>query len=1121
MKTNTILKVLIILLLQLNNIVVAQQNNLKFRRITAHDGLPENNVIKIFEDSKGYIWLGTSSNGVCKYDGYNFTPYKNNRNDTNSLSGSYVTGICEDNEANIWISTIDGGLNKYIRDTEDIIRYTHIPSDTNSLISKVVRDILIDNENNLWVATEKGLCRYSKKHNNFKKYYIDNKKVDVKRLALSATGKMWIATIKNGIYLFDSEKGALLNYTENNSGLSNQIEEVFEDSKGNLWVSTKNKGVNLLLKGKDRFISFTEDLDNDTGLRGNVFRTIIEDRKGNIFINSNKGLNRFVWLDNTFINYRSDKRNKRSLGTDFLYGLHEDRLGNIWVGTWGGGISFLPAIEDKFEHYKHDPFDKNSISDNRISDFAADDNGIWITATAGGVNFFDFDTRKFSTLKSSKFKEVETLARTLFLTGNNKLWIGTLRNGLFVYDKTTGDFSHHFDKKRIFDATKIDNNEYWLICEDAIHVVDENLNIIKSFPIKNLHEGSSKTIYVAKVYKTSKNEIWIISRLGGMFLYNAKTNKFKHYKKKENEPKSLSNNKVFDIVEDTKGNLWVGTNDGLNKYNPKEDNFEYYGIENGLPDNSIKAILTDKNNHLWISTNKGISKFDTDNKTFRNFDINDGLQSNEFKIAVACKDKNGRMYFGGQNGFNVFHPDSIVYNTTSPQVVITNLQIFNKSVKIQQLNSPLRKHISQTDKIELNYKQSVFTLEFAALNYINPEKNQYAYMLEGFDNDWIYCGDQRKVTYTNLDAGDYTFKVKASNNDGYWNEKGTSLKIIISPPLWETWWFRSFVIVFIIISAISYYKIRMRRIKIRNEELEQTVHERTQDLQIVNIELEEKQEKIQTQNIDLAASEKELKESNEELSLTIEELSKQKKTLETTLNKLKETQTQLIQSEKMASVGILSAGIAHEINNPLNYISGGKFAIENYIKRNLSEHSEILKPWMERIKLGIDKASSIVRSLNHFNQQSDDYNEICDIHSIIDNCLTMLNSIITNRIEIKKQYTNTIFTLSGNDGELHQFMLNILTNAAQSINENGKITINTLIRKEHLQIEITDTGHGISTENLKKITDPFFTTKQPGKGTGLGMSIAYKIIQKHKGTIKFESKENIGTTVTVELPISF
>jgi signal transduction histidine kinase len=492
-----------------------------------------------------------------------------------------------------------------------------------------------------------------------------------------------------------------------------------------------------------------------------------------------------------------------------------------------------------------------------------------------------------------------------------------------------------------------------------------------------------------------------------------------------------------------------------------------------------------------------LSKFNPKTGEFTNFDKSDGLQNNEFNSAACYKTSDGEMLFGGINGFNIFHPENISKNSVIPSVVFSDLKIINKKVYFGD-QSPLEKSIVTSNEINLSYHDYIFSIEFAALSFISPHKNKYAYKLEGFDKDWISTDyKNRLATYTNLEGGTYIFRVKASNNDGVWNENGASIIINITPPVWKSWWFRILLFLIVFISAIIFYRLRINAIKTQKDFLEKTVREKTREV---------------------VAQKSELEAINEELSASNHELQNQREELKSTLQILQNAQLQIVQSEKMASLGILAAGVAHEINNPLNFIQGGIEGLEMYFQQNLKDHLPEVNTFINGIQVGLERAASIVTSMSHYSRNDTKGKSDCNIQTIIENCLVILQNQIKNRIAVFKDFCPEPLIVHGNDGKLHQAMLNILANSVQAINDEGNIKITTWKENKKIIITVEDNGCGISSENLTKIFDPFFTTKEPGKGTGLGLAITYTIIKEHQGTIEFDSKPGTGTTIKITLP---
>lgn len=586
--------------------------------------------------------------------------------------------------------------------------------------------------------------------------------------------------------------------------------------------------------------------------------------------------------------------------------------------------------------------------------------------------------------------------------------------------------------------------------------------------------------------RKSKSSPFVFSDTEGNYYVNSFEAIFKykedskHFEKFINIPDALSFN------QDNNGDFWIGTsNEGIFKCNKKNAILNNYTEKDGLPDNSALSILKSFNGDMWIATYNGISQFIWSKQKFINHDKLDGISGNQFYYQSYSQTPKGELLFGGIEGITSFTPKEIDYDSTALPCYFTDLFILGEKVDYRKENPYLKNHLNYTNEIIMDHDVSFFSIGFTTPNFTFPRKIRYAYKLKGFDDNWIISDfNNRKATYTRLAPGKYTFCVAATQPYIDSIAKHREITIIILPPWWQTWWFRMLFIAFLFTVLLSFYFYRINQLKKNQEILKQTVKEKTNDLNEAN-----------------------------------QELMAQKEEIEATLEALKETQTQLVRSEKMASVGILAGGISHEINNPLNFIQGGNAAIDIYVNESLkNKHKKVLLPLIDIVNKGVERASEIVKSLNRFHKKSINYDENCNIHSIIDECLFMLNQQM-QEIKIEKEYTSKKFSLTGNEGDLHQVFLNILTNSIHAIECSGLITIKTSILNRILNIEIKDTGKGIAPENLSKVTSPFFTTKAPGNGVGLGMSIAYSIIRQHNGHIHYTSKVGEGTTVLVCLPI--
>ncbi|HMW34542.1 MAG TPA: triple tyrosine motif-containing protein, partial [bacterium] len=556
------------------------------------------------------------------------------------------------------------------------------------------------------------------------------------------------------------------------------------------------------------------------------------------------------------------------------------------------------------------------------------------------------------------------------------------------------------------------------------------------------------------------------------------------------------------ILEDAQGKIWVGTSGGLNRIDPSNDKILQITEKHGLPNDVIASIQQDGNGQLWVSTNKGLSRIDINNfenggptahNRIRNFDVFDGLQSNEFSMNAGLRAREGWMYFGGINGFNVFHPDSVRDNPFIPQIAVTGFQKFNR-------NFEFATHISETEEIHLSYKDYVFSFEFAALNFRAPGKNQYAYIMEGFETDWNFVGSKRTASYTNLDPGSYTFRVRASNNDDIWNTDGVKIAVVIHPPFWMTWWFRIAVVILLLSVTYVIYRRRVYAIELRKRELENEVRERT-------FEVVEKNKMLDEQNSQLAMKNQQIREQ----------------------------QAQIIQSKKMASLGQMVAGIAHEVNNPLTFVIGNIQQIKetcDQLKSRPDDGSGVFKklhaemmPSLEGSMVGGMRIKAIIDNLKRFsNLNESDWKLI----SLEDNLDIICDLFIKQYdfVTIEKKY-NGLPAVYCNTAEINQALVNILTNAVQAIQDRGlkegqidlSTSTQTVEQNEYVVVSIRDNGIGMSSAVMDKIYDPFFTTRDVGSGRGLGLTEAYGIVQRHHGKIEVWSEVGKGSEFTVYLPV--
>ena len=1046
-----------------------QTQEYRFEFLIKEDGLSSNHVKCIFQDSFGFIWFGTDK-GITRYDGRNFVIYNNNPKDSLSLSHNDVTRIIEEpGTRNLWISTL-GGLNYFDRKNKIFKRFLY-DSLSNSVSNNVIYDIAYA-DSTLWIGTQGYLDAFRNgKFTHYKLPPLQNKTTEFDGNIISSIlvddGFLWLGTHEFPI-IFDL----------NSKTLTTQklYDEVFhattidKDLNGNIWFGTSN-GPLILKKGHEKLLKFNDLFKYDQKINSGG---ILEYNDKIFIINRNTGLNVLNLQDSSVLLLDNDPFVPNSISSEALVTGLKSKEGIYWIGTYNSGVNIFDPRRKNFGHYKFNYKSDGLINNNMRSIFLDSEENVWIgTKENGCLSLFNKEAGTFTHFLPDNTNPEALHGDYLFCIDEfdkNNLLIGTLYNGINIFNKQTGKVKH----------LKHNDDEPERLADNAIYVfkrISPNEILVGTkigLDIWNAKTDKFKHIDLFRnprcIFMENEDRIWVGTLRDGIYILDAEYNLVERYVHSPNDSTSIGSNRISSIKRGPDNKIWICTGGGgLNYYVPEKNAFTTLKEKDGLPSDYICEILFHTKYEYWLSTGNGLSVFYPETNTFKNYDSTDGLQGNEFADFVALKLPSGELIFGGLNGFNIFKPEDITDNTFIPNVVFADFYINHEPAKIGN-DSPLKQSIEFTDKIVLTHQQNEFGFGFAALNYLTPEKNEYSYKLEGFDKTWLTIPENGEpfVTYSNTPPGNYIFKVKAANNDGYWNEEGAQVALTILPPWWKTFWFRILAIFLLLSLFVLIIYTRFKQYQKRRTELEHLVEQRTREN--------------------------------------------------------KEIEAQLIHSEKMASLGVLTAGVAHKINNPLKLIQSGIYRIENTLESdfNFEEKSNRLKTILEHMQIGVDRTSDIVKSLNTFSRKDHKGKEEFDLHTIIDNCLTILNHELKEKCTVKKQYHDTSILMTGNMENLHQVFLNILKNAVQAIEKEGKIKIITrhLNRENVYEIIISDNGKGISEENISKIYDPFFTTKKAGEGLGLGLSIVFKIINDHKGTIKYDSKLNKGTKVTITIPAS-
>jgi ligand-binding sensor domain-containing protein/two-component sensor histidine kinase len=805
-----------------------QNDTLFFRHYSVEQGLSHNNVTSIVQDSLGFMWYGTKS-GLNKFDGYGFITFKHDPKNKNSLVSDDINCMTVEKSGIVWIGTKLKGVNRLDPYKGIFTAYQHKYNDSNSLSEDLITGIHAD----------------------------------------TVSGLIWIGTYSKGLNAFDPATETFRLYSssdKNKSSLSNNSITCITESKNRkLWVGTNGGGINVFDMKSGTFTFFRHDHNNNNPISSDSIRDIyIDNKTGLVWAATTSGLSLINFLNGEIKIFRHADNDPHSLSSNDLSSVYQDKAGKIWVGTKSNGLNVYYPETQKFFLYSHETKEKNTLSSNNINSISQGRSGMfWAATTDGGLNAFNPKSLNFKIFNPFIHDaEINEDISSLYESGDGILWIGTNGKGCFSYNPSTQKLE---SIKRISTENIINN----ILAEKDQGIILSADNGLRQYDFQTGKvTGITSLETVTCSFKDNNNIVWMGTKEKGIFSFNIKNQKlnsypqsnisgpvscimqdhngiiwlgtygdgvaslnpakgiFVFYKNDTKDPHSIGSNYINSICEDSKGIVWLSTwGGGLNAYIRDKNNFTCYSTQDGLPTNSIGKILFDNNSNLWIGTDNGICRLTLDSLKImqcRIFEIADGLPVLEFYNGISLKRKSGEMIFSFDKGLVIFNPDSLKNNPYKPPVIITDFQIFNKSVQPGDTTGILKSSISVTKEINLDYTQNVFSFEFTAMSFINAIKNKYAYKMEGFDKDWILTDAKRRfATYTNLSPGRYTFTVKASNNDGTWNNKGTSIKINIMPPYYQTWWFITLCSALFVLIIYGIYRYRMmqflKMLRVRNK----------------------------------------------------------------------------------------------------------------------------------------------------------------------------------------------------------------------------------------------------------------------------------------------------------------
>ena len=1082
----------------------AQNHSLRFRHISTEQGLSQSKVYAVLQDSRGVMWFGTEDGLDC-YDGYTIRSYKHDPATPSSLSHNRIMSLFEDSFGTLWIGTL-GGLNAFDRETETFTHYQADPASPKTLSHDAVWTIYEDRRRSLWIGTlNGGLNRFDRDTQEFFHYPFGKEGSEalsdqtVLALYEDARENLWIGTT-NGLNRLDRERKHFTQFlsvaTKPESLTHNYVSSICAGQGGKLWVGTAN-GLNAFDPETGRSRRYYHYPGDPSTLSSNSVSTVYLDRNGTLWVTTlGGGLNRFDQEHGTFLRELALPQDPQSLSQNEIWTIFEDRSGVIWLGTLGGGVNVTNRNTERFTHYENEANNPYSLSHNEVRAICETSAGeLWV-GTSEGLNKYDAARKGFIRYQSDISRPGSlsyNAVWSIYEDRQGNLWVGTL-GGLNRFDPDTGRFRTYMPDSS--DPFSLSFHKVWPIYEDRegtlwVGTLGGGLNKFDRETERFIHyrfdpadSYSLSHDVVSSIYETRDGTLWIGTN-GGLNRFDRERERFIRYEYNPNNPASLSSNAVLSLYEDRRGTLWVGTADGLNAYNADEQHFSRYRKEDGLLSDSIYGILEDEQGRLWLSSNKGLSRFDPESGHIKNFDIRDGLPSNEFNIGAYFKNSSGRMFFGSLNGLVAFAPEEIRDNSLPPSIMITDFQLFNKTV-LPGKDSPLERPVSETSEIELSYKDSVFSFEFVALDYAIPEKNRFAYKMEGFDEEWIQTTAQKRfATYTNLNGGHYTFRIKGANGDGTWNEEGAAIRVTIKPPPWETWWAYSLYIFTLLGAIVGYVRYKTRK--------------QQQELRRQRKELE--QERLVTERL------------------------KQ-------LDKLKDE---------------FLANTSHELRTPLNGIIGIAESLFDIVAQHDVE--TVYKNLFLVISSG-KRLASLVNDILDFSKMKSRELKIqrkpVDISVLTEVVLRLHETLLAGKdIHLRNEMNENLPPVLGDENRLQQILHNLVSNSIK-FTESGTITISAEILSDAselpmafsknsqsrpspedfplLVVNVSDPGIGIPQEKLDSIFLSFeqadtSITRAYG-GTGLGLTITKRLVELHGGSIWVESTHGKGSTFSFTLPIS-
>jgi signal transduction histidine kinase/ligand-binding sensor domain-containing protein len=1125
--------VLIVIILSCITISSAFAQQIIFSKITPPDGKTFDFVTGITQDDNGFMWYSTKK-GLYSYDGNRITSYKNNPLNPNSLVSNLLESVFADTNGNIWVGCLGKGLELYHPETGIFTHFHHDPDDTGSLSNDTVTSILRDEQGNLWIGTHGGLDRFDPVTNKFMHFRHSEDDPNslssnqVRKIYEDKEGIVWIGTGSayqsdgggpeyGGLNRLNMQNGSFTRFKHDpdnpQSLINNKISAIFEDNQGVLWIGAASAGLHKMNRQAGTFERIIYDpahpekfsglaIDKET-VNYNHITFIIQDAAGSYwFGTSDEGLFSFNSHARKLTKYRAPGNSSSDYADYGAFTAFISRDHILWIGGTQGNIYHIDPLRKEIQH--------TLVSSAPVNSFYEEPDGTFWLGTAGELikTGTDSSAEKSYTIDTNPANSGNIFVYIINGDRQGNIWVGT-SGGLLLWDKKNEKSTwYNYELKDEYSLSNKDvisiyeDNEanLWIGTFRGLNLLDRETGTFTHYFMNPADNSTFGLNIVTSVFEDKTGKLWVASWNGaGIYQFDRQTKTFKNY---------LKGTSVITLYEDSDGVLWAGGQDGLYKFNRDIDNFIRYsdsGSPSGISD--VLSIIEDRQKYLWIGTPDGIVRLNPGRDETSKYGKNHGIGENTLNFGAYCSRLNGEIYFGDAAGYYSFFPDELIQNLKTPEIVFTGFHLADQLVRPGD-GGPLNERLSQLSEIRLRYDQKVFSIDFAVIDFADPEENKLIYFLENYENTWHQANSEQRAYYFNIPPGKYIFRVKAANSYGVWAEK--QINIIIFPPWWGTWWAYMIYGLLLIAAVFAVDRIQRRRLLAR---------ERSR------------------------AREKELEQA---------------RAIAKAYNKLQTTQAQLIQSEKMASLGELTAGIAHEIQNPLNFVNNfsevnleliGELngELDNGNLAAVKSLADTLTLNEQKINFHGKRADSIVKGMLQHSRTSNGQKELTDINQIADEYLRLSYHGLRAKdksfnSEYKTEFDENLPRINVIPQDIGRVLLNLINNAFYAVNtkdlsglttltgSNGfadsnltafkpTVTVSTKNVGSHVEIRVQDNGGGIPKNLMDRIFQPFFTTKPTGEGTGLGLSLSYDIVKAHGGELKVETKEGEGSTFFIQLPL--